>query len=265
MRLMNEEILTLMDYCAKLNITALIHCEEDSIIKYCSKYNSFPMTRPKEAEENMVNTIINFSSITGCRVYICHVSSKKSMELIKKAKAEGLSIFMETCPQYLIFDDNIYNCEGGEKTKYILSPPFRDFSHKEALIKACLDGTVDLISTDHCAFLFKEHKEKYSCNIDKAAKGMPGIQLRSSLMYNLLVIKHGLDIKDYVKLLSYNPAAILGLKDRGYIKAGMKADMVIWSNEKFKVTLNDIEEGTDYSPYEGFELLGKPFYTNIAY
>lgn len=264
MKLRHEEILTLLDYCAKLNITALIHCEEDSIIKYSSKNLSFSMTRPKEAEENMVNTVINFSRLTGCRVYICHVSSKDSMELIKRAKEDGLPIIMETCPQYLIFDDSIYNIEQKEITKYILSPPFREVSHKEPLIKACLDGTVDLISTDHCAFLFKEHKEKYYLNLENAAKGMPGIQLRSSLIYNLLVINYGLDIKDYVKLLSYNPAKIFGLKDRGYIKSGMKADLVIWSNEKFKVNMRDIIEGTDYSPYEGFELIGKPLYTNIA-
>ena len=263
MKLSNEDILKVMDYCSKLNMVVLVHCEEDSIIKFSEDNLSFPCERPAEAEQNMVNTIINFSKITGCVCYICHVSSKESVETIKKAKEQEVKVYLETCPQYLLLEDSVYDRKTPEMTKYMLSPPLRKKKDNEVLIEACLDGTVDIISTDHCSFLFKDHKEKYYRNLKKAAKGMPGIQLRVSLMYDLLVEKHSMKISDFVKLLSYNPARILGLEDRGYIKEGNLAHLVIWSRESFLVSKDILEEGSDYSPYEGMEVIGKPKYVFI--
>lgn len=258
MKLNNEEILMVMGCCAKLNMVVLVHCEEDAIIQYCAGRKPYGETRPAEAEQNMVNTIINFSKITNCECYICHVSSEKSAEIIIKAKQDGIRIDFETCPQYLLFDDSKYNLEPEEMVKYILSPPFRKAEDNKMLIDACRKGYVDLISTDHCAFLYEEHKKKYCNNINEVAKGIPGIQLRPSLMYDLLVVKNNLMVEDFVKLLSYNPAKILKLKDRGYLKEGMTADLVIWQEEKFVVRKKMLFEGTDYSPYEGMELTGSP-------
>ena len=86
---------------------------------------------------------------------------------------------------------------------------------------------------------------------------MPGIQLRPSVTYDVLVEKNDLSLEDFVKLMSYNPAKIFGLKDRGYIKENMCSDLVIWSRECFKVEIDEIYEATDYSPYEGMQLIGR--------
>lgn len=263
MKLCNEDILKVMDCCAKLDMVVLVHCEEDSIIQYCADKEFYEETRPAEAEQNMVNTIINFSKITNCECYICHVSSGKSAEIIMKAKKVGVRVDFETCPQYLLFDDSKYRLEPEEMVKFILSPPFRKAEDNKILIDACKDGYVDLISTDHCAFLYEEHKKKYCNDINKAAKGIPGIQLRPSLMYDLLVVKNKLKLEDFVKLLSYNPARILKLVDRGYLKEGKIADLVIWQEEKFMVRKEMLLEGTDYSPYEGMEIVGRPQYVIV--
>jgi len=263
MKLSNDDILKIMDCCSKLNMIVLVHCEEDSIINYCKDNLNYSKQRPWQAEQNMVNTIINFSKLTDCTCYICHVSSKESNETIKNAKKQGAKVYMETCPQYLLLNSDKYNTPSAEMTKFILSPPLREKEDNEALIKACLEGITDVISTDHCAFLFKEHKEKYFKDLNKAAKGIPGIQLRVSLIYDLLVEKYSLNPESLVKLLSYSPAKILSLKDRGYIKEGNPADIVIWERESFKVTRDIIKEGTDYSPYEGMELRGRPKYVFV--
>jgi dihydropyrimidinase len=257
MKLRHEDILKVMDCCAKLDLVVLIHCEEDAIINYCAGNEFYEKTRPREAEYNMVNTVISFAKITGCRVYICHASCKESVELVRQAKQQGLKVYLETCPQYLVFDSSVYNLESEDLTKYILSPPFREPKDREALIKACLDGTVDLISTDHCSFLFKEHKAKFKEDLKKAAKGMPGIQLRPSLAYDILVNKRGLSLENFVKLMSYNAANILGLDDRGCLKEGKVADIVIWSEEEFSASIKHLQEGTDYTPYESMILIGK--------
>jgi dihydropyrimidinase len=257
MKLTNEDILKVMDCCARLDMVVLVHCEEDSIINYCSTKEFYEAARPREAEYNMVHTIITFARLTGCRAYVCHVSCKESVELIKKAKQQGIKVYLETCPQYLIFDSSLYNIENEEMTKYILSPPFRSSEDREALIEACLNGTVDLISTDHCSFLYKEHKAKFRDSLAKAAKGMPGIQLRPSLVYDILVKKRGLSVENFVRLMSFNATQILGLKDRGYIKEGRLGDIVIWEDVEFEASIREIKEATDYTPYEGMIVSGR--------
>lgn len=271
MKLSNNEIIKVMNAASKLDIIVLVHCEDDSIINFCKDRENFEDKRPIEAELNMIYTIINFSKITNAKIYICHVSCKESVELIKKAKKEGVNIYLETCPQYLLLNKSKYHIKNydntiealKERTKFTLSPPLRNTCDNEALVKACLDGAVDLISTDHCAFLFKNHKSIFYSDIDKAAKGIPGIQLRPSLIYQKLVIDNNLRIEDFVKLLSYNPAQILNIKNRGYIKEGYSSDLVIWNEDYFKVSIEKIIEGCDFSPYEGLTLTGKPKYVNL--
>lgn len=268
MMLSNYDILRLMKYCAQLDMIVMVHCEEDSILKVCSENANYAMTRPEEAENNMVNTIINFSKVTGCKVYICHVSSAKSVTLIRNAKQDNVPVFMETCPQYMIFDDTIYNMGIPVSTKYFLSPPFRKRQDCQALIGACLDGTVDVISTDHCGFLYEKHKRPYFKDISKVAKGMPGIQLRPALMYDLLVVKNGLSLEKFVALMSYYPAKIFGAVDNyeaGYIGKGMDSDLVTCDAEEsankaddcYKISIDKIHEGSDYTPYEGMTVKGR--------
>lgn len=257
MKLTNDEILKIMALCAKLDLTVMVHCEEDSIIQFCSRENNYGHSRPSCAEQNMVNTIINFSRITGCAAYICHVSSMESAKAIISAKKEGVNVFFETCPQYLLLNSEVYENAGRDMTKYILSPPLRESLHNKFLLETVLERYVDVISTDHCAFLYEDHKARFYPDLSKVAKGMPGIQMRVSLMYNLLVEEHQMNVKDFVKIMSYNAANIFGLKDRGYIAEGMLGDIVIWSREKFEVDIQKICEGTDYSPYQGMMLIGK--------
>ena len=259
MKLNNPDILKVMECCRELDLIVLVHCEDDSIINYCSKKSFYPSTRPEEAETSMVYSIINMAAITGCKVYICHVSCSKSAKIIKEAKKDNINVYFETCPQYLLLNSSLYyESDEEEMTKYILSPPLREKKDNESLITACMEGDVDVISTDHCAFLYGRHKKIFCRDLSRAAKGMPGIQLRGSLMYDLLVKKNKMPIEKFVSLMSYNEAQIFDLEDRGEIKEGMKGDIVIWKDEKFKVTIDKIYEGTDYSPYENMILEGKP-------
>lgn len=257
-RLTNEEIIKVMHYCAKLDLVVIVHCEDNAIIEYCKNKQNYNLKRPAKAEENMVYTIANYALMTKCKTYFCNISCRKSAEIIKEVKQKWGKVYLETCPQYLFLNSSKYiNSSLKEGTKVLVSPPLREEKDNEALIDACMDGNVDLISTDHCAYLYEEHKKKYYHDIDKTAKGIPGIQLRSSLIYTTLVKERGLSIEKFVKLLSYNPSRIFSIYDRGYIREGAAADLVIWSEEKFKVNIENLQEGTDYSPYEGMDLIGK--------
>ncbi|MCY6370877.1 amidohydrolase family protein [Clostridium ganghwense] len=260
-RLTNEEIIKVMNYCSKLDLVVLVHCEDNAIIEYCKNKHNYNFKRPAKAEENAVYTIANYALITKCITYFCNISCSKSVEIIKRIKQKGGKVYLETCPHYLILNSSKYlKSSLKEGTKFLVSPPLREEKDNKALIEACLDGTVDLISTDHCAYLFEEHKKKYYYDISKAAEGIPGIQLRPSLIYTILVKERGFSVENFVKLLSYNPSRIFSVYDRGYIREGATADIVIWEDKKFKVNIEDLHEGTDYSPYEGMELVGKAKY-----
>lgn len=260
-KLRNEDILKVMHYCAKLDLVVLVHCEDDALIQYCKNKHNYNLKRPKKSEVNAVFTIINYALMTKCKTYFCNISCRRSLELIYKAKLKGAKLYLETCPHYMLLNSGQYLRNSlKDRTKFLVNPPLRDEKDNKALISGTLDGTVDLISSDHYAYVFKDHKSKYFHDDDNAAKGIPGIQLRASLIYTLLVEKHNLPIEDFVRLLSYSPSRIFSLFDRGYIRIGASADLVVWNKEKFKVSLEDLIEGTDYSPYEGWELIGKAKY-----
>ncbi|QGU95734.1 amidohydrolase family protein [Clostridium bovifaecis] len=147
-----------------------------------------------------------------------------------------------------------------ESTKYLVYPPLREIRDNKALIKAALEGTIDLIASDHYSCSYKDHKIKYYNNEINEAKGIPGIQLRPSLIYKILVKENDLPVEDFVRLMSYSPSRIFSLYDRGYIREGGAGDIVIWSEEKFKVSQSELSEAADYTPYEGMELIGRPQY-----
>ena len=260
-KLSNEEILKVMHYCAKLGMVILVHCEDDALIQYCKNKHNYNLRRPKKSEVNAVFTIINYALMTKCKTYFCNISCRKSLELISKAKLKGAKLYLETCPHYMLLNSGQYLRNSlKERTKFLVNPPLRDEKDNKALINGALGGAVDLISSDHYAYVYEEHKSKYFHDDDNAAKGIPGIQLRPSLIYTLLVEEYKLPVEEYVRLLSYSPSRIFNLFDRGYIRIGASADLVIWNKEKFKVSLDDLIEGTDYSPYEGVELTGRAKY-----
>lgn len=250
-----------MHYCASLDLVILIHCEDDAIIKYCIKKHNYSSKRPKNSEENSVFTVANYALLTKCKTYFSKITCSKSLDIIKGIRARGGKVFVETCPHYMFLNSSIYmNSSLKESTKYLVYPPLREIRDNKALIKAALEGTIDLIASDHYSCSYKDHKIKYYNNEINEAKGIPGIQLRPSLIYKILVKENDLPVEDFVRLMSYSPSRIFSLYDRGYIREGGAGDIVIWSEEKFKVSQSELSEAADYTPYEGMELIGRPQY-----
>lgn len=260
MKLSNEDILKVMKIAKELDLTVLVHCEDDAIINYCSKEDNYIDQRPKQAEAVIIYTMLSYAELIGCKVYICHISTKEGVEILRhfKRKMPG-RVFGETCPQYICFTNEVYHRE--DMGKYLLSPPLRDADDREEIIKAVLDGTIDVISTDHCGYLYDKHKKPYINDISKMAKGIPGIELRASLCFQYLYIERGISLKNLIRVLSSNAAKIFNLSGFGEIKEGYKGGIVIWDHVPYSVTFKNLKEGSDYSPYEGLTLKGKPYIT----
>ena len=170
-----------------------------------------------------------------------------------------MTVFAETCPQYLLLSKYKYHSDDFSGAKYVMSPPLRDFSHMTALFKAIKKEKIDVISTDHCPFNYNKEKQLGKDDFTKIPNGIPGIETRMSLIFNEMVIKNSLSINKFVEITCTKPAQIFGMKDKGDIKTGMDADIAIWDkDEKWTISVENLHQNVDYIPFEGFSVTGKP-------
>ncbi len=262
------ELEQVMIKAASLNAIVLVHCEEGDIIlqnqkNFLSLGKTEPLyhalSRPAETESGSVRKVIDLCRSTGCKTYIVHTSTAESVELIRAAKKEGLPLFCETCPQYLLLDESVYSKPLPGSLKYVISPPIRSLQDREALWLALADGTVDVISTDHCPFNTKGQKDVGIHDFTKIPNGAGGIENRLALLFTYGVLSGKISLQRFVELTSTNATRIFGLyPEKGTIAAGSDADLVIWNPEmKSVISVKTQLQQCDSNIYEGMEVCGK--------
>jgi dihydropyrimidinase len=263
-----SELEQVMKKAASLNATVLVHCEEgDAIIENQKKFLSegkiepkfHALSRPAEVESESVRKVIDLCRKTGCTTYIVHTSTAKSIEYIRTAKKEGLPVFCETCPQYLLLDESVYSLPLQDSLKYVISPPIRSKLDQVALWEALVDGTVDVISTDHCPFNSKGQKDVGINDFTKIPNGAGGIENRLELLYTYGVLTGKISLNRFVELTSVNAARIFGLyPQKGAIEVGSDADLVIWNpDSKSVISTKTQVQQCDSNIFEGFPVKGK--------
>jgi len=266
-----QELEKVMEKAASLNAIVLVHCEEGDIIlqnqkNFISEGKTEPLyhalARPAETESASVRKVIDLCRKTGCKTYIVHTSTAKSIEYIRAAKKEGLSLFCETCPQYLLLDESVYSKPLPDSLKYVISPPIRSKLDQEALWLALADGTVDVISTDHCPFNTFGQKDIGMHDFTKIPNGAGGIENRLALLFTYGVLTKKISLQQFVKLTSTNAARIFGLyPQKGALDVGSDADLVIWDPEAgFVISVETQVQKCDSNIYEGMEINGKADY-----
>jgi dihydropyrimidinase len=267
-----RELEKVMEKAASLNATVLVHCEEGDVIlknqkKFISEGKTEPLyhalSRPAEVESESVRKVIDLCRKTSCKTYIVHTSSAKSIEYIRAAKTEGLPLFCETCPQYLLLDESVYSKPLPDSLKYVISPPIRSKLDQEALWLAVADGTVDVISTDHCPFNTFGQKDKGLNDFTKIPNGAGGIENRLALLYTYGVLTKKISLQQFVTLTSSNAARVFELyPQKGVIKVGSDADLVIWNpNTKSVISVEAQLQKCDSNIYEGMAIAGRAEYT----
>ena len=217
------------------------------------------LTRPTSAEGEAVNRAIALSEMAGAPVYIVHLSSNDALEKVAEARDKGLPTYAETCPQYLFLsiEENM-NKPGFEDAKYVFTPPLREKWHQDKLWAGLRKNTLQVVSTDHCPFCYKEQKELGKDDFTKIPNGGPGIEHRLQLLYSGGVIEKRISLNRWVELCSTTPAKMFGLYPRkGTIAAGSDADIVIWDPEKeYTISAHTHHMCTDYSMFEGKKMKG---------
>src|SRR6201996_4957534 len=195
--------------------------------KTAPKYHA--LTRPTTAEAEATGRAIALAEMAGSPVYIVHLSCNDALEKVREARDRGLPAYAETCPQYLYLSLENMNAPGFEGAKYVFTPPLREKWHQEKLWQGLTQDTLQVVSTDHCPFCFKDQKQLGVDDFTKIPNGGPGIEHRLSLISTGGVPGKRFSPNRFVEVVSTSPAKLFGLFPRkGTIAVGSDADIVIF-------------------------------------
>ncbi len=228
------------------------HCEDNSLLRggyihdgiYAKSHGHRGIC--SESEWGPIARDLKIARETGCSYHVCHISCKESVELIRKAKAEGVDVTCETAPHYLIMDENDLQEDG----KFKMNPPLRSSEDRLALIEGIKDGTIDMIATDHAP----HSEEEKSKDLEKSAFGIVGIETAFPIMYTKMVKEKIITLERLIELLAINP--------RKRFNIPLNNDYTVWNlNEKFTVDPKDFLSKGKAMPFEGMELYGKCYLT----
>jgi dihydroorotase len=224
------------------------HCEVNSLLKggyihegeYAKAHNHKGICSASEYEQ--IARDIELVKETGCAYHVCHISTKESVELIRNAKKEGVDITCETAPHYLVMDDSDLQEHG----RFKMNPPLRGKEDREALIEGILDGTIDMIATDHAP----HSEEEKSKGLEKSAFGIVGLETALPVLYTKLVKTGVFTLEKLVDLLCVNPRKRFGIP--------MGNDFSVWNlNEEIEVDPEKFSSMGRATPFEGEKLLGR--------
>ena len=245
---------------------ALVHCESPHIVEPLvrgfvdrgrTSAEFHARSRPPSAEVDMVRTIIELFRITGARGYIVHVSTPESILAIISARAEGVRVWAETCPQYVFLEESRY--KGAQPERYVCSPPLRDEQRRARLWELLLSGHVAVWGSDHCCYSI-EQKVAHQNDFRRIPNGLPGVETRCPLLYSAGVATGLLSVADFARLTATNPARLVGLfPQKGIIAPGADADLALYDPaSKTRLEPQLLHMATDYTPFDGLEIVGWP-------
>ncbi len=258
-----------MSQAAKHGGLICMHAENGGVIdvivrralaegKRAPKYHA--LTRPTTAEAEATARAIALAEMAGAPVYIVHLSCNDALEKVREARDRGLPAYAETCPQYLFLSIENFDVPGFEGAKYVFTPPLREKWHQEKLWQGLAKDTLQVVSTDHCPFCYKEQKELGKDDFTKIPNGGPGIEHRLSLIFTGGVHGKRFSPNRFVQLVSTAPAKLFGLYPRkGTIAVGSDADLVAFDpNEEQVISAKTHHMRVDYSMFEGIRIKGVP-------
>lgn len=232
----------------KLGKMIVAHCEDNSLLHggyihdgvYAKEHGHKGIC--SESEWKPIERDLKLAKETGCAYHVCHISCKESVELIRKAKAEGVDVTCETGPHYLILTDEDLKEDG----KFKMNPPLRSKEDRQALIEGIKDGTIDMIATDHAP----HSEEEKSKGLSKSAFGIVGIESAFQLIYTHLVKKNIITLEKAIELLSVNP--------RKRFNIPLSDDYTVWNlDEKTVVNPDEFLSQGKATPFENTEVYGK--------
>ena len=249
----SEEMMrALMTEAKRLGKVVVAHCEDNTLLrggyihdgKYAKEHGHRGIC--SESEWGPIARDLKLAEETGCAYHVCHISTKESVELIRQAKARGVDVTCETAPHYLVMSDKDLQEDG----RFKMNPPLRDESDRVALVEGVLDGTIDMIATDHAP----HSAEEKSRGLEKSAFGVVGLETAFPILYTELVKTKILSMEKLVQLLCINP------RRRFQIDSDM--GWTVWSvDTPYAINPDDFATMGRATPFLGREVVGKNIMT----
>ena len=243
-----------MKLAASLGKPIVAHCEVNSLLNggyiHDGEYARLHGHRGicSESEWRQVERDIELARRTGCQYHVCHVSTKESVELVRRAKADGLRVSCETAPHYLVLTDMDLQEEG----RFKMNPPIRSAEDRDALLRGLQDGTIDVIATDHAP----HSAEEKSRGLNGSAFGIVGLETAFPVLYKYLVLEGKLTLERLVEVMSVLPGRLFGLG--GALTAGAPADVALFDLEaRYKVDPATFRSIGHATPFEGWDVQGR--------
>ena len=249
-----EKMLEAMEKAKALGKIIAAHCEDESLIKggyihdgeYAKKHGHKGIC--SESEWGQVKRDIELVKKTGCKYHVCHVSAKETVELIRNAKKDGVSISCETAPHYLTLTDMDLREDG----RFKMNPPIRSSEDRAALIEGIKDGTIEIIATDHAP----HSAEEKSKGLKDSFMGIVGLETAFPVLYTKLVKMGELSLEKLIELMSVNPAKRFSLESG--IAQGKPANLtVIDLNEEYEIKSESFLSKGRATPFDGMKVFGR--------
>ena len=265
----DETMYEILARLKELGGIAGVHCENNGIIQARLKeaekrkgsradVSDYPWTRPAEAEAEAVARLLKIAKCVDTPVVVVHLSTAAGYREILRAREEGQTVYVETCPQYLVMDDGKYSLPAEEARRYMIAPPLRKKKDQETLWQALKEGRIQTIATDHCSFT-KEQKNAGDGDFSRTPCGMPGAEERPALVWQFGVNGERITPEQMCVYLSENPAKLYHLYPwKGALVSGADADIVVWDPEaEYTLGADAQQSACDYCPMEGTKIRGR--------
>lgn len=279
LKLDDGQILDVLSVAREHGAMAMVHAENADCIEWLTKKleaagrtapRFHALSRPMLVEREATHRAIALSELVDVPILIVHVSGREAVEQIRWARAHGLNVFAETCPQYLFLTaDDLGLDDSYQGARCICSPPPRDKRNQEVIWNGLNDGLFTLLSSDHAPFRYDAPEGKKPGGEEVAFRhipnGIPGLETRMPLLYSEGVLAGRMTLNRFVELTATNPAKAYGLHPRkGTIAVGSDADLVIWDERDMVIRNQDLHHNVDYTPYEGRALRAWPGVTIVS-
>ena len=273
LKLDDGQILDVLDIARQHGAMAMVHAENADCIEWLTKRleaagRTAPRfhthSRPMLVEREATHRAIALSELVDVPILIVHVSGREAIEQIRWARAHGLKVFAETCPQYLFLTAEDLGIDDSYKgARCICSPPPRDKQNQQVIWDGLADGLFTVFSSDHAPFNFDSPEGKKPGGNEVPFRhipnGIPGLETRMPLLYSEGVLGGRITLNRFVELTATQPAKAYGLHPRkGTIAVGSDADLVIWDERDLVLTNSMLHHAVDYTPYEGQRLRAWP-------
>lgn len=237
-----------MEEVSRLGKVVSAHCEDNSLLHggyiHDGKYAKEHMHKGicSESEWGPIKRDVEIAQETGCKYHVCHVSAKESVDIIRQGKLNGVDITCETAPHYLVLDDSMLKEAGNFK----MNPPIRDVSDRNALIEGILDGTIDMIATDHAPHSVEEKAK----GLEGSLMGVVGLECAFPIMYTEFVRTGIISMEKLCELMAYSPRRRFGID--------MNTGFSIWNvNDEYEINPDSFKTKGRSTPFAGRKVYGK--------